>query len=203
MSRSHPFPGMTSAVAVALLLTGCGATEVDGNPSASRPSPPTVETPTPTPTVDPAQPPSSGPVDPASELTCDSLLTDAEEERVLSERDQGLILLENFEQKLRDENSPERLFFEFGGIACLWGYEGTDNVDIRGFSTLNESQAAKAQAELTGLGFTASTEGAGTVYTPGAGNELGYDEAYVFTTGAWYFALEPDGRASIRAELVD
>jgi hypothetical protein len=189
-----------------LLLTGCAAGGGDPEPTPTRSAPSAEGTPT-TPPPDPADPPATPATpttaptgEPPADLTCDSLRSEKERSHPLPE---GMVLLEDYQQKLEQESSPLRLFFEFGGLACLWGFEGTDNVDVRAYSQLDEDQAAGARAELESLGFEPMAEGSDTVYRQPAGNELGFDEAYVFTPDAWYYGLTQVSRDVVRAELVD
>ncbi|WP_150308391.1 hypothetical protein [Planctomonas psychrotolerans] len=207
MTRSASLPVPTLAILAGLLLTGCTSdgdttppptTDAAPTPTAA-PSTPTA-TPEPTPAPEPTEPSATPTGDPAAALTCDALLSDEERSRPLPE---GVTLLDDYQQKVEEENSPLRLFFRFGGLACLWGYERTDNVDVRAYSPLTEAQAAEARAELEARGFAPTAEGADTVYREPAGNVLGYDEAYVITPDAWYYGLHQEWRDRVRAELID
>lgn len=164
-------------------LTGCTSTTVDVRASTPEPSTSTSLLPAPSPTPTPT--PTKEPV------TCQTLVTPAALQKLTSG---GSEFDADFEEKVRSEAATFglRTFLNYGGLACQWGFPGSDNVTVLGYSPLTAGQAAAARTSLLNEGWTSATQADGSEIwtTADVDSYLGYRPAYVFTAGSWRYALD-------------
>ncbi|HEU4807464.1 MAG TPA: hypothetical protein VFT01_04320, partial [Homoserinimonas sp.] len=102
------FAGAATALAlVAVSITGCAS-----SPELTPAAPPATETAAPEQTPDPTPTPTPFVPD------CLNIISDQTEATLSAE---GFILIEEYENKLRVEQRVEAMFFDNGGVDCLWG----------------------------------------------------------------------------------
>ncbi|MEX1079306.1 MAG: hypothetical protein WED09_09395 [Homoserinimonas sp.] len=182
---STRFPGVFATLTVIMLIApGCAA-----SPELAPPPPPTseaaepVETPTPTP--------------PPFVPDCYNIISDQTEETLSAE---GFILIEEYENKLRVEQRVEALFFDNGGVDCLWGIAGGgDSLVAFGYSEITPADAVQAQDRLAAIGYTRTDEGGDIVLsTDPATDVMGVGDVFVFSDGQWYHSTTREAIAELR-----
>src|SRR5690606_32636644 len=131
-------PALTALAVISLVVVGC-APEQELKPAPERTSPVAQPAETPTPTPTPFVP------------DCHNIITDQAEETLDAE---GFVLVDEHENKVRVEQRVEALFFENGGVDCLWGIAGGgDSLVAFGYSEITPEQAEEAQAHLESEGY--------------------------------------------------
>ncbi|MCW4386635.1 hypothetical protein OH146_12710 [Salinibacterium sp. SYSU T00001] len=183
---------VAGAVLAAVALSGC-AGEAPGEESPS--TEPTASVPA---TVEPsAEPEPTGP--PA--LACNTLIT---QETLDGFEAAGYVHEVDYESQVRSEGSIEELFFDYGGLACMWYLPNSDGWFTAAYSPITETQATEAQARLEAEGYLRAEEGSDVVYTiDPSTNMLGHNDTYLFEPGAWYHSNHPEGVDEIRGEVAD
>src|SRR5690554_4794054 len=143
---SSRFVGAFAALAaVALIATGCAPSpELEPAPAPSQAAP-KVETPTPTPTPTPFVP------------DCYNIISEQTQDTLTAE---GFVLIEEHERKLRTEQRVELMFFENGGVDCMWGVAGGgDSLVVFGYSEITPAAAAEAQDRLAASDYVRTEDG--------------------------------------------
>ncbi|TQL48539.1 hypothetical protein FB562_1634 [Homoserinimonas aerilata] len=179
------------ALAVSLLATACSSGEETPSGDDARTVPSTTAAPAPSGEAKPSTPESPAP------LTCDSLVSEA----TLAEFEaNGFVHDETYEQTLRDDNSIEAKFFDFGGIACMWFLPNSDGWAAFGYSEISDADAAAVQEQLVADGYVRSDEGSDAVYALAPEtNTLGHDDTFLFEPGAWFHSVQRAGIDEVRA----
>lgn len=181
---------LAGASILALMLVGCSSTDaapidpsVEPVSSAPAAAPPT-ETPEP-----------SGP--PA--LACNTLIT---QETIDGFEAAGYVHEVDFESQLRSDNRIEALFFDYGGLACLWYLPNSDGWFTAGYSQLTDEQAREAKSILEAENYLRSENGPEVTYSVNPEvNLLGHNDTYVFVPGAWFHSNHPEGVQEIRTVI--
>ena len=128
---SKRFAGALTALAlVSMVVTGCAASpelEPEAPPTTKAPA---SQTPTPEPTPTPFVP------------DCLNIISDDTQATLNAE---GFVLIEEHEHKLRVEQRVEVMFFDNGGVDCLWGIAGGgDSLVVFGYSEISPADATAA-----------------------------------------------------------
>lgn len=176
---------LAGAALIAVALAGCAGTDDDVEPSSS---------PTSTPTTAPsASPEPSG----APPLACNTIIT---QETIDGFEAAGYVHEVDYESQIRSEGSIEALFFDHGGLACMWYLPNSDGWFTAAYSSISESDAVNAQARLEAEGYIRSQDGADVVFSMDPSeNLLGHNDTYLFEPDAWFHSSDPNGIAEIRA----
>jgi hypothetical protein len=174
----------TTFAAIALIASACASPpEIKPAPPATteQAAPEDAPDPTPTPFVP----------------DCDNII-DAETRATLEA--EGFVLLEEHEQKLRVEQRVEAMFFDNGGVDCLWGIAGGgDSLVAFGYSEITPSAASAAQAQLEAEGYARSEEGADVVLSIDPQTDvMGVGDVFVFSEGAWFHSTKREAVERIR-----
>lgn len=172
---------------VSLAVVGCAA-EQDLKPAPERPSEVTRPEKTPTPTPTPFVP------------DCHNIITDEAEETLESE---GFVLVEEHENKVKVEQRVESMFFENGGVDCLWGIDGGgDSLVSFGYSEITPPQAAEAQATLEAEGYLRSEEAGDVVLSIAPHMDaMGVGDVFVFSAKEWFHSTTLEAVAEIRTQV--
>lgn len=182
------FAGTAAAYAViALIASGCASSpELRPTPAATTEAAAPEETPTPTPT--PFVPSCTNIID------ADTLATLEAE---------GFVLIEEHEHKLRVEQRVEAMFFDNGGVDCLWGIAGGgDSLVAFGYSEIPPAAAAAAQAQLEDEGYLRTEEGSDVVLSIDPQTDvMGIGDAFVFSGGAWFHSTTREAVERIRQTI--
>jgi hypothetical protein len=187
---SKRFAGALAALAlVSLVVTGCAASpelEPDAPPTTKAP---VSETPTPEPTPTPFVP------------DCVSIISDDTQATLNAE---GFVLIEEHEHKLRVEQRVEAMFFDNGGVDCLWGIAGGgDSLVAFGYSEITPADATIAQDRLAADGYVRTDEGGDVVLSIDPQTDLmGIGDVFLFSGGAWFHSTTRDAVEEIRATVV-
>lgn len=187
---SSRFARVFTAVAViSLTVVGC-ASEQELEPAPTPPSgvaqPEETATPTPTPT--PFVP------------DCNNIISDQAEETLQAE---GFVLVEEHESKIRVEQRVETLFFDNGGVDCLWGIAGGgDSLVVFGYSEITPAQATEAQAQLEAEGYLRSEEAGDTMLSIDPEHDvMGIGDVFVFSADEWFHSTTLQAVSEIRAQV--
>jgi hypothetical protein len=179
------FAGTAAAYAViALIASGCASSpELEPAPAATTEAAVPEETPAPTPT--PFVPSCTNIID------ADTLATLEAE---------GFVLIEEHEHKLRVEQRVEAMFFDNGGVDCLWGIAGGgDSLVVFGYSEIPPAAAAAAQAQLEDEGYLRTEEGSDVVLSIDPQTDvMGIGDSFVFSGGAWFHSTTREAVERIR-----
>lgn len=177
--------GITAlTLALGIALVGCAGESAPAEPVASA-SP----TPSATPSVEPE-------VEAYDVISCQTIVT----QPTLDEFEaRGFELADDYETTLRNEGSPERYFFEYGGVACVWFLPNSDTFAPFGYSKISAAEAAAVQDELSTSGY-ARSEVEGNVYyaSDPADNALGHFDTFMFDETSWYHAVDENGINEVR-----
>lgn len=171
---------------VAVTASGCaGSPELQPGPSTTQEAAPPPQTETPTPTPTPYVP------------DCNNIISTETEATLTAE---GFVLLEEHESKLRVEQRTEAIFFDNGGVDCLWGVAGGgDSLVAFGYSTITPADAAAAQDQLVASGYTQTEEGADIVLSIDPQTDaMGIGDVFVFSAGEWFHGTTREAVAEIR-----
>jgi hypothetical protein len=173
-------------VVITVIASGCASSsDLKPAPAATADKAAPMETSTPAPAPTPFVPDCTNIVDPETIATLEA---------------EGFVLVEGHEHKVRVEQRVETLFFDNGGVDCLWGIAGGgDSLVSFGYSQITPAAAEEAQAQLQDAGYVASTQGTDVVLSiaPEA-DVMGVGDVFVFSGGAWFHATTPDAVQRIR-----
>lgn len=170
---------------IGLVATGCSAdTETEPLPQPTELAPP----------PDAAPPPAEEPEAPAAP-DCFNIIADSTLETLEAE---GFVVIEEHQEKLTSEHRVEELFFDNGGVDCIWGVAGGgDSFVAFGYSTISADAARLAQDQLTESGYVRSESGADVTFSAKR-DFLGTEDYFLFTNGAWFHASTELGLEEIR-----
>lgn len=182
----------TGALVAMLLLAGCASPQPTGSrtatPGASdglpAPTPPARDiAPTPTPTATSTPSPVA--------LTCETLVTAAALAHLTSG---GSRFFPEFTDYAHGDDSGLKPFFDYGGVACQWGYPNSDGGSVLAQSWITTAQAAEQRSRLRGLGWSPATSDGHEDWTnPADADPFGYRPTYRFEpTGTWKYVLFAD-----------
>lgn len=177
--------------AVAVVSVGCAdSAELQPEPPPTADVAEPEETPTPTPT------PTSAPFVP----NCYNIISAHTRDTLAAE---GFVLVEEHQNKLRAEQRVETMFFENGGVDCLWGIAaGGDSLVVFGYSEITPAAAAEAQERLTADGYVRTEDGADVVLSIDPAHDvMGIGDAFVFADGEWFHSTTPDAIAELRENI--
>ncbi|MHA6668861.1 hypothetical protein ACX3O0_08315 [Homoserinimonas sp. A447] len=186
---SKRFAGAVTALAlVSMVITGCAASpELEAEaPEATKA--PSSETPTPTPTPTPFVP---------------DCLTIISEDTLATLQAEGFVLIEEHEHKLAVEQRVETMFFDNGGVDCLWGIAGGgDSLVAFGYSEISPADAAIAQDRLAADGYLRTEEGADVILSvdPETG-PMGVGDVFLFTASEWFHSTTREAVDQIRLNI--
>ncbi len=189
--------------AIVVGLSGCasaqtpdpatsGSAEPSASPSASpsstlKPSPSVVApsaSPSPTPS---ASAPTAQPDAPA--VTCLTLLDKTTQERLVSEAESGLAIIDGWSEKLHREGSVLARFEDLGGVSCAIGFVGTDNVVNYDWSPITEASKAEIRPVLAGQGMVTVSDPRGELWCiPAEMADAGRESCFLFRANDWFFA---------------
>ena len=186
---SSRFVGAFAALAaVALIATGCAPSpELEPAPAPSQAAP-KVETPTPTPTPTPFVP------------DCYNIISEQTQDTLTAE---GFVLIEEHERKLRTEQRVELMFFENGGVDCMWGVAGGgDSLVVFGYSEITPAAAAEAQDRLAASDYVRTEDGDDVIMSidPSA-DVMGVGDAFLFSNGEWFHSTTREAIAELRENV--
>ncbi len=178
---------VTGLVIVAVAIAGCAASlELEPAPVKTSQAAEPTETPTPTPT--PFVP------------DCRNIISDEAEDTLEAE---GFVLIEEHENKLRVERRVEAMFYDNGGVDCLWGIAaGGDSLVSFGYSEISATDASTAQAELESIGYVRSDEAGDIVLSVDPSMDvMGVGDVFVFSGDEWFHANTREAIAEIRTQV--
>lgn len=179
----------TVLAVVAVIISGCAA-----SPELAPEAPPMTEpaapeqTPTATPTPEPFVP------------DCLNIISDDTEATLAAE---GFVLIEEHESKLRVEQRVEALFFDNGGVDCMWGIAGGgDSLVVFGYSEITPADAAATQQKLAEAGYLRTEEGSDIVLSIDPSTDvMGIGDVFVFSEGEWFHSTTREAVAEIRTNI--
>jgi hypothetical protein len=181
---------LACAAIAAVTLVGCAGPEEPTEPSAS----PSASTPQPSPS---ASPKPSGP----PPLSCNTMIT---QETIDGFEAAGYVHEVDYESDIRSDGSIQALFFDYGGLVCMWYLPNSDGWFTAGYSEITEAEAVNAQARLEAEGFIRTDEGTDVRYTIDPSVDLlGHNDTYLFEAGAWYHSSDPNGIAEVRTVIAE
>src|SRR5690554_3214889 len=172
---------------VSLAVVGCAETpELEPEPQTKPEVTLPAETPTPTPT--PFVP------------DCHNIITDDAEETLDAE---GFVLVDEHESKLRVEQRVEALFFDNGGVDCLWGIAGGgDSLVVFGYSEITPADATEAQSRLEAEGYLRSEDAGDVVLSIDPEMDvMGIGDVFVFSADEWFHSTTLQAVAEIRTQV--
>ena len=172
---------------VAAIASGCSAgpdLEPAPPPATDQALPEETPTPTPTPFVP-------------------GCLTIISEETIATLEAEGFVLIEEHENDVRAEHRVEAMFFDNGGVDCLWGIAGGgDSLVAFGYTEITPSAAADAQSRLTESGYVRTEEGADVIFSiDPAADVMGIGDVFLFSDGAWYHSTTREAIEEIRSNI--
>lgn len=186
---SKRFTGvLTALVLISVIVSGC-ASSPDLEPAAQPTTKaPASETPTPTPTPTRFVP------------DCLSIISDETEETLEAE---GFVLIEEHEHKIKVEQRVEAMFFDNGGVDCLWGIAGGgDSLVAFGYSEISPGDAAVAQDKLAADGYLRIEEGADVVLSLDPATDLmGIGDVFLFAAGEWFHSTTREAVDQVRLNI--
>lgn len=167
-----------------MLLTGCVSPPHSATPSQSSSKKPATSSPT---VPVPVASSTAG----TAALDCRTLVTSAAWVKLTSN---GLDASPEFETKVRREGGDLARLLDLGGIACQWGYPGTDAAVVLGFAYITPLQATHERENLSSNGWVPSIQKDGRELWALANTEnmLGNVPAYEFREGNVRFALDAE-----------
>ncbi len=200
---------LAAALCVVVLgVSGC-ATSTESEPEASRsasPKPSTSADPTPSeapppasasPTASPTASPSPSATPPASSpppgdanaVTCLNLLDDATQQRLTTEADTGLAIIDGWGAKMRREGSILARFEDLGGVSCAVGFVGTDNIAPYAWSPITAAAKGEIRPRISAEGMVTVPDSRGELWCiPTDLADPGFDACYLFRANDWFFA---------------
>lgn len=178
---------LAGAAVAAIALTGCAAAEPESSDPRVTPQQTAGPTSEPSASPEPTGPPP---------LSCNTIIT---QETIDGFEAAGYIHEVDYESQVRSEGGAEELFFDYGGLACMWFLPNSDGWFTAAFSELTEQQSAEAQARLVAEGFVRSDDGTDVIYSLPAETDPQGGDTYLFEPGAWYHSNHPDGVAEVRS----
>jgi len=180
--------GLAALALITVALSGCAPSPELETPAPTEVAAPPEETPTPTPTPTPYVP------------DCYNIIEGETEATLAAE---GFILIEEHERKLRVEQRVEAMFFDNGGVDCLWGIAGGgDSLVAFGYSPITPEEAATAQEELTANGYVRTEEGTDVVLSiDPATDVMGIGDVFVFSEGEWFHSTTREAITEIRENV--
>ena len=180
--------GAAAALAVVAVITTACAPEAElaPAPAATADTPIPSETPTPTPT--PFVP------------SCLNIISADTIETLESE---GFVLIDGHENKLRVEGRVETMFFDNGGVDCLWGIEGGgDSLVAFGYSEITPDDATYAQGELSAAGYVRTDESGDVILSiDPAEDVMGIGDVFVFSGNEWFHSTTREAVEEMRQHL--
>jgi hypothetical protein len=171
---------------ITVIASGCGSSsDLEPAPAATADNAAPAETPTPAPSPTPFVPDCTNIIDADTIATLEA---------------EGFVLIEEHEHKVRVEERVETLFFDNGGVDCLWGIAGGgDSLVAFGYSEITPAAAEAAQAQLQDAGYVATTQGTDIVLSIAPEVDvMGVGDVFVFSDGSWFHATTPEAVLRIR-----
>jgi hypothetical protein len=180
--------GAAAALAVIAVVTTACTPEAEPEPAPTATVDTSAPTQTPTPTPTPFVP------------SCLNIIGSATIETLESE---GFVLIEGHENKLRVEGRVEAMFFDNGGVDCLWGIEGGgDSLVAFGYSEISPDDATYAQDELAAAGYVRTEESGDVVLSiDPADDVMGIGDVFVFTGNEWFHSTTREAVEQIRQQI--
>ncbi len=178
-----------AATVVGLLVSGCAPDqEVDALPPASDFTPAPEATSFPTEEPEPVVP------------TCMTIISESMIETLEAD---GFVLIEDHQDHLSSEHSVELMFFDNGGVDCMWGIAGGgDSLVSFGYSTISAADAASAQDRLAESGYQRAESGSDVSYSIDPRDDLlGIGDVFMFTDGEWFHSTTFEAIDEMRAHL--
>jgi len=136
--------------------------------------------------------PSRPPTDPTA-LTCDDLLSEANETAYAAI---GFVAIDGFAARQTAEKSPNVAFLDYGGALCQWGVPNTDSADVFGASEIDATAEAAQRARLTAEGYVVDVHHAADRYSMVREGDV--ESYYLFVGGFWFYGTSEAGVDSIR-----
>lgn len=174
---------------IAVTVSGCaGSPDLEPAPSPTHEAAPPVDTASPTPTPTPYVP------------DCLNIISSETEATLTAE---GFVLIEEHESKLRVEQRVEAMFFDNGGVDCLWGVAGGgDSLVAFGYSPITPADAATAQQKLAAGGYAQTEEGTDIVLSIDPKTDaMGIGDVFVFSGAEWFHATTREAITEIRESV--
>jgi hypothetical protein len=182
--------GAAAALAVIAVITTACSPEADLEPvpTASADAAVPSETPTPTPTPTAFVP------------SCLNIISTDTIETLEAE---GFVLIDGYENKLRVEGRVEAMFFDNGGVDCLWGVQGGgDSLVAFGYSEISPPDALYAQEELSAAGYVRTEESGDIVLSiDPADDVMGIGDVFVFSANEWFHSTNREAVAEMRQHI--
>jgi hypothetical protein len=187
--RSTTWTAAISLAAVGVLLTACApAQSVDAERPASSYTPAPTASEFPTGEPEPEEP------------TCLNIVS---QETIDTLEAEGFILIDDYQDHLMSEHRVELMFFDNGGVDCVWGIAGGgDSLVSFGYSPISAADAEVAQQRLEENGYHRSESGGEVSYTIDPSNDLlSMGDVFLFTDGEWFHSTSLEAIDEMRAHL--
>lgn len=167
-----------------MVLTGCVSPPNPATPSQSSSKKPTTSS-----STAPVPVPSS--TAETAALDCHTLVTSAAWIKLTSN---GSVSNPEFETKVHGEGGDLARLLDLGGIACQWGYTGSDATVVLGFAYITPLQATHERENLASNGWVPSIQKDGRELwaLANTGSMLGNVPGYEFKEGNVRFALDAE-----------
>lgn len=182
--------GALAALAmVALIASGCAqSAELEPASQSTTEAAQPEDTSTPAPTPTPFLP------------DCHNIISDQTEETLTAE---GFVLIEAHESKIKVEQRVEAMFFDYGGVDCMWGIAGGgDSLVVFGYSEITPADAAAAQTQLAAGGYVRTDESGDVVLSiDPATDVMGVGDVFVFSGDEWFHSTTREAIAEIRQNI--
>lgn len=179
---------LTALVLVPLVVTSCAASPELEPAAPQTTKAPASPAPTPEPTPTPFVP------------DCLNIISDDTQATLNAE---GFVLIEEHEHKLRVEQRVEAMFFDNGGVDCLWGIAGGgDSLVVFGYSEISTADAAAAQDRLAADGYVRTDDDGDVVLSVDPQTDLmGIGDVFLFSAGEWFHSTTREAVDEIRVTV--